>query len=91
VNDNIDLANQLEQAGHGDMAEALRNRQLAEELRGRGRDDLADQLEGTAAPEPEPSGPVAGRIDTFGGDPEREAQAVLLAMKRDLDLGGDAA
>jgi hypothetical protein len=43
------LIRDLEQAGHPDLAEALKNKELAQRLRASGRDDLADQLAGQSS------------------------------------------
>lgn len=42
-----DLARSLEGAGHSGVAQALRKKQLADELRSIDRQDLADALEGS--------------------------------------------
>lgn len=45
---NDDLARELREAGHPDLAEALERKQLGTQLRDLGRDDLADAVQAGA-------------------------------------------
>ncbi len=71
-----DLAHQLEEQGHKELADALRRKQLASELRDLGETGLAARVEGQPAPDPaqDPTVPM-------GTEEEEQVAAVTDALR----------
>jgi hypothetical protein len=77
-----DLVQQLEEAGHSDLAVQLKTMQLADQLRDAGHEEAAASLEGPAPPDPNDHLEPGSSTPLFPD--AREVDPVVAALDRDV-------